>query len=719
MPEEENVPKKTLEEIKEEARAYALSGSTKSKKKNHVAVIHHRHQYSATQNQKVHSSSSRPYVAQAIAARPCHRGSAPASWAALRNPVPTTTHPSTAPNTPPPEDEPTSQAPPPTATESSKSETGDDGDDNNNKEVEDLDDYSKFVKFLGLDIDSGADETIQGLLLDDDDDEEEFQLDPLDDNEDDDEEDEDEEDRGIMKSNIQLDDTSFLSPLKHLSSPNELASPEANQESTLHDFESESNFYKELEEELGWLEEEDLEAAVATLLDEKLPAPSSTLATLNESEAMDADFEDDDNASFEEGNARSFQSPDAKTTRRSFSATPGSMGSIPMVTAPTPLRDVARVNRHTVTPKQHEQLRKLMEKHYQLLMQQAVLAVRTANIQRLRRTPHANLEVMENQFVIGGETLDDLVEILDGAVGMLQDLDQNRKDAIRQHIQFEAWPNGTTVPSPRRSLLAELAYNEHACSSFPNAGDRRLTRAQFTKALLEQNEGQAKTVFDIKGLSKLKDTFNMIDKSVEGVQKGDDNILEVEKNAKACEQVFSQCGAAIDRDLIPGSRDVSTNFVDTKEYFGSEFKAPCTTQEEMLLRRNRNLFTAGEDNLVLRGVNLYGEKQWMLIADRYLPDRSINIISQRYGKLCYLLYKSHGVKIDKDGHLERPPKLESVDDLDEEKLGKIKKVPPPAILNVHRWSLEEDLTLLNAVPLMGSMWAELRARYGALSLRVF
>ena len=88
----------------------------------------------------------------------------------------------------------------------------------------------------------------------------------------------------------------------------------------------------------------------------------------------------------------------------------------------------------------------------------------------------------------------------------------------------------------------------------------------------------------------------------------------------------------------------------------------------------------------------------------------MNIISQRYSKLCFLLYKAHGIKIDKDGDLNDPPKLESVDDLDEDEVGKLKRVPPPAILNVHRWSIEEDITLLKAVALMGSMWAELRAR---------
>jgi Myb-like DNA-binding domain len=162
--------------------------------------------------------------------------------------------------------------------------------------------------------------------------------------------------------------------------------------------------------------------------------------------------------------------------------------------------------------------------------------------------------------------------------------------------------------------------------------------------------------------------------------------------------------------MIPGSRDLSENLVDVKEYFGDDFKPPCTPDQVLTLRRNRNLFTSGEDNLVLRGVNLYGEKQWHLIADRFLPDRTINNISQRYSKLCYLLYKAHGIYIDDSGNLATPPKFESVDDLDDVAIGKLKKVDPPAIMNVHRWSPEEDLTLLKAVPLMGSMWAELKAR---------
>jgi len=158
--------------------------------------------------------------------------------------------------------------------------------------------------------------------------------------------------------------------------------------------------------------------------------------------------------------------------------------------------------------------------------------------------------------------------------------------------------------------------------------------------------------------------------------------------------------------------DVSENFSQLEEHLGDAFKAPCSFEQEQFVRKNRNLFTSGEDNLVLRGVNLYGEKQWILIGDRYLPDRSVNIISQRYSKLCVMLYKAHGIHVDAIGNLLEPPKHESVDDIDENKVKAVglKLVEPPAILNVHRWSMEEDLTILKAVPIMGHMWAELGAR---------
>jgi hypothetical protein len=206
---------------------------------------------------------------------------------------------------------------------------------------------------------------------------------------------------------------------------------------------------------------------------------------------------------------------------------------------------------------------------------------------------------------------------------------------------------------------------------------------------------------------------------------------------------LEQAGAKIDDSLLPGKRDLHEIVSDAREVFGQDFVPPTSIPQQIILRRNRNQFTAAEDNLVLRGVvrivllvvdgllipgviaiyithtflytiascqNLYGEKQWILIADRFLPDRSVNIISQRYSKICVLLYKAHGVEIDANGNLPTPPRFDKVDQLDQEAISKIKPAAAPAVLNVHRWSLEEDITLLKSVPLLGNQWAELSNR---------
>jgi hypothetical protein len=75
-----------------------------------------------------------------------------------------------------------------------------------------------------------------------------------------------------------------------------------------------------------------------------------------------------------------------------------------------------------------------------------------------------------------------------------------------------------------------------------------------------------------------------------------------------------------------------------------------------------------------------------------------------------MLYKANGVNIDANGNLDIAPSYESFDDIPQSSLKKLKPVDAPTVFNVHRWSLEEDLTLLKAVPKMGHMWA------GTLSL---
>jgi hypothetical protein len=88
----------------------------------------------------------------------------------------------------------------------------------------------------------------------------------------------------------------------------------------------------------------------------------------------------------------------------------------------TPLKQAtARKTKAPIAPEQLEGLQNLLQRHYQLLIQQAVLAIHTAYLQRNRS---ANNKEKAAECLLSGETGDDLIDILDSAVGMMQDLDQ-------------------------------------------------------------------------------------------------------------------------------------------------------------------------------------------------------------------------------------------------------------------------------------------------------
>jgi hypothetical protein len=805
---------------------------------------------------------------------------------------------------------------------------------------DDDNDYVKMIKSLGLDDFHIFEKLVVENEKDDDDDEEyDFQLSDLDDDDpylfdnDDDEEEEDDDndndddendeapvegedtrhgstDTAIGDGSVTADPTTTTASTTSTaaaattSTPNLASSLSADGGSpatSLPDLESEGAFYRDLEEELGSLLEEDMEAAVQSLyinhhhnhnINNNAPNTENDYGTMDGSGSSTIDHH------LHPHHHRLNSSGTVTGMRRTMSSSTNVMRSPPTstqhliahtntsigsdqtgpvtaatiaaanrkeieaaaaaaaaaesknnesrnasskldlsnqplsdnnedsaVVLETPLRDAARQGpRAQVSYRQAQQLRKLLQEHYQLLIQQAIMSIRAAQWQKMGFlasvvNPPANsttLSVTETRNVTNsgshdnssvsatlpgdtttrtggikvqaksdflcGESADDLVEILDGAVGMLQDLDQNRKDAIRTSIQLAmagggggraTVGDGSTAKRRHRSIEDEGTDNNHEDADDDTSGslkgrrsllsqfsedhdrlvdlqkkgnqdDRRLTRAAFQLLQAQPIAGSKRTAFDIPGLLKLKETFNSIDRSVNdstGIEPGPQegmgrastkhdgdafsvnggagtarnqstNILQATTHAEACRSLLKQAGAHVDESLLPGVNDLSDNFSRVQEYLDDSFQPPCNEQQLQFLRKNRNLFTSGEDNLVLRGVNLYGEKQWILIADRYLPDRSVNIISQRYSKLCVMLYKANGIHIDSKGNLLEPPKLESVDDIDESRVQALglKLVEPPAILNVHRWSLEEDLTLLKAVPIMGHMWAELGAR---------
>ena len=376
----------------------------------------------------------------------------------------------------------------------------------------DDEEYAKFVESLNLDI----------TLLGDDD--EEFKLTDAESDEDDDDEEDDGDDGENDQDGTPTTQSSPHAKVSDLTSP--LPLPDIGTE-----------FYSELEAELGSLLEEDLEAAVTTLLGTSQhlsPAPNK-----------------------------------AKEMLKKAPSTPA------MASPRTPLKEAARAKQTVTTKAQVEQLTSLMKQHYQLLIQQAVLSVRAAHGLKYSKPKTTN-------DMYCTETHEDLAEILDGAIGMLQDLDQNRKDAIRTSIQLDN--NGQFS---KRSLM----------SAIEPEGYRLLTRAAFSRTLQTGHKIKS-TCFDVKGLNQLSSTFNTLDKS-SGTNM---NILDPAEHGEACKLLLDNAGAEVDESAIPGFVDVSTVLSDPTEFFGTNFNGECATAQNVALRKDRIQFTAAEDNLVLRGV---------------------------------------------------------------------------------------------------------------------
>ena len=607
------------------------------------------------------------------------------------------------------------------------------------------------------------------------------------------------------------------------------------------------NMMAELEAELSLLLEEDMDAAVSTLLGGHVGGPpslgvggggASSAAGSAVGGAMGSNAVQSGGTGAATASAISTSISEASDAAKYGSLQPVGDKSVPDNAKPAPSTPQgargqgteAAVSEETAppTPKatkaqlptsaQIIELRNLMSAHYQLLLQQSVLAVRSANYQRHMRSDYysdhmrhgiasdvdaaaalvsakagvtastsANKDSEKKQtsrgdgpilrpadFFFGGESADDLAEILDGAVGMLQDLDENRKDGIRNALQLEFTRRHTRHPKKTGSLPSLPASNKISGeeSSRSNHSDeenhigpRRLTRSAFQQTLKAREgggvpQGQESnhswshtsdlpiaTSFDVKGLSKLESSFASIDSSVDAAaaqrsynaaaaaalsRLTDYNVLTEEDNGDACEILLRRAGAHYDKKILPGRPGLIDHMTYPKELLGPKFTPPADSYQEEQMRRNRNQFTSGEDNLILRGVSLYGEKEWLMISDRFLPDRPVSAISQRYSRLCLLLYRAAGINIGPNGDLDPPPKHPNgAEDLDLDAISKIPPVEAPARFSVHRWSLDEDITILKAVPLTGYLWAEignrlirhrdrghLRKRYQVLERRV-
>lgn len=237
------------------------------------------------------------------------------------------------------------------------------------------------------------------------------------------------------------------------------------------------NIMAEIEAELSMLMEEDMDAAVSTLLGGHIGPSLTGSASSSSSENSGQVGSGAAKTSAPVTNAAPTTSKDQSCSMApSHPSVPtlpvgGKAQSTPLGAGIASGRDSVSVSNPPQTPKAKAQLptsaqiielRSLMSSHYQLLLQQSVLAVRSANLYRHQKggdcvlaggrayalpstvdaaaalvsakkgrstqeTTRGDDPVLEpSDFFFGGESAEDLAEILDGAVGMLQDLDEVR-----------------------------------------------------------------------------------------------------------------------------------------------------------------------------------------------------------------------------------------------------------------------------------------------------
>ena len=529
-------------------------------------------------------------------------------------------------------------------------------------------------------------------------------------------------------------------------------------------------------DEIEGLMEEDLEAAVASLIGVSPEGEFSssswqtgTAPPTGKNAAM---------AGTEQ--AQAITPPGQSTRKKKSTAT--------IVTSPTPVMPSAssesnhvpsahsRTTREppVVSQEQLHRLRTTMARHHQLLLQQATLAVRAAYVQKVgvkagksseqNRAagvlPESNVSgrsysqhnqsgcSYQNDFLTG-ETPEELSDCLDGSVSMLQDLEQHWKDAVRNSIQLAFRENNGQMARRKllhsfgatraSSLSHDICTDDAAGNSNQSDENKRLTRSAFTKTLIEREQeaepmsGQIKpparqrvSVFEVRGLARLRETFTAIDNSVKDIYitrdkkriKNGINILAPHTHSQACNILLDHSKADVDPDYVPGKFELYNILTHAPEAFTDEskgqdpskVKCPLTKIQKLELRKNRNQYTAAEDSLILRGVNLYGEKEWVLVSDRFLPDRQMNNIAQRYNRLTFLIHKANGVSIGEKGELAPMPKIGKSGIYDEERANEIKPATAPTTMNVHRWTLEEDLAILKAVPVFSSCWADISSK---------
>jgi len=175
-----------------------------------------------------------------------------------------------------------------------------------------------------------------------------------------------------------------------------------------------------------------------------------------------------------------------------------------------------------------------------------------------------------------------------------------------------------------------------------------------------------------------------------------------------CKRWLDKVGIRRNDILIPG-------VLARKELFTLPFtkdEADRIESEKENIDKLEGYFTRSEDKLLMQGRNLFGEKEWGLVAQRFFQDTTTNPIYEvkrlynRHDELCYKLVQSNNILLDSSGSPliagAMPIALCPDGDLDfwfqrHARGLEMHPIKEPYLKGLHRWTIEEDVMLLRAV----------------------
>ena len=175
-----------------------------------------------------------------------------------------------------------------------------------------------------------------------------------------------------------------------------------------------------------------------------------------------------------------------------------------------------------------------------------------------------------------------------------------------------------------------------------------------------------------------------------------------------CKRWLEKNGIRCNDILIPGVRA-------RRELFTLPFtkdEADRIESENENVDKLEGYFTRSEDKLLMQGRNLFGEKEWGLVAQRFFLDTTTNPIYEvkrlynRHDELFYKILQSNNILLDSSGSPliagAMPIALCPDGDLDfwfqrHARGLDMRPIKEPYLKGLHRWTIEEDVMLLRAV----------------------